>query len=99
MTNSQLPIRSCAIVALVLVASSALAQAPRSSPAAPTLPQTFFSAETQIRVVPVATGLSHPWSLAFLPDGSILVTEREGRLRIVKDGKLDPTPIAGTPKV
>src|SRR4030095_2469895 len=51
------------------------------------------------RVVPVATGLSHPWSLAFLPDGNILVTEREGELHIVRTGKVDPTPIEGTPTV
>src|SRR5262245_5268335 len=88
------------VAGLILGAASfTSAQAPRSSPPAPQLPQTFFSSEGQIRVVPVATGLSHPWSLAFLPGGNILVTEREGRLRIVKNGTLDPTPIAGTPKV
>ena len=55
-----------AVAALTLVvASFAFAQAPRSSPPAPQLPQTFFSSELPIRVVPVATGLSHPWSLAF----------------------------------
>jgi len=98
--NSQRGVRVFVVGALTLVAASiAFAQAPRSSPPVPALPQTFFSSELQIRVVPVATGLSHPWSLAFLPGGNILVTEREGRLRIVKDGKLDPTPIAGTPKV
>jgi glucose/arabinose dehydrogenase len=71
----------------------------RNSPPPPSLPQTFFSAETPIRVVPVATGLSHPWSLAFLPDGDMLVTERQGRLRIVRKGVLDPQPIAGVPAV
>jgi aldose sugar dehydrogenase len=74
-------------------------QAPRSSPPPPPLPQTFFSGETPIRVVPVARGLSHPWSLAFLPDGAMLVTEREGRLRIIRNGVLDPQPIDGVPKV
>ena len=37
----------------------------------------------KIRVVTVATGLFHPWSLAFLPDGRLLVAERDGRLRII----------------
>jgi aldose sugar dehydrogenase len=46
----------------------------------------------------VAEGLDHPWGMAFLPTGEILVTERAGRLRIIRDGKLDPTPIAGAPK-
>jgi len=84
---------------LMLMAVTVHAQAPRSSPPPPPLPQTFFSGESPIRVVPVARGLSHPWSLAFLPDGSMLVTEREGRLRIIRNGVLDPTPIAGVPKV
>jgi glucose/arabinose dehydrogenase len=74
-------------------------QAPRSSPPPPALPQTFFSGEQPLRVVPVATGLSHPWSLTFLPDGSMLVTEREGRLRIIRNGALDPKPIDGVPRV
>src|SRR3989442_4902988 len=53
----------------------------------------------KIRVSVVTKGLSHPWSMAFLPDGSMLITERPGRLRIVLDGILDPNPIAGVPQV
>jgi glucose/arabinose dehydrogenase len=52
----------------------------------------------KFRVVPT-TGLSHPFALAFLPDGSVLITERAGRLRIVRDGLLDPLPISGMPEV
>jgi glucose/arabinose dehydrogenase len=55
--------------------------------------------EPAILVRVLVTGLSHPWSLAFLPDGDMLVTEREGRLRIIRDGVLDPTPITGVPAV
>src|ERR1035437_5504317 len=52
----------------------------------------------RIRVVTIATGLVHPWHIAFLPDGhTMLVTELPGRLRIIRDGQLDPKPIAGWP--
>jgi glucose/arabinose dehydrogenase len=51
-----------------------------------------------IRVVKLAEGLSHPDGLVFLPDGhTMLLTERNGRLRVVKDGVLDPTPVSGLP--
>lgn len=53
-----------------------------------------------VRVVPLAAGLSHPTGMVFLPDGqTILVVERPGRLRVVKGGVLDPTPVAGVPTV
>jgi glucose/arabinose dehydrogenase len=51
------------------------------------------------RQVAVAEGLEHPWSIAWLPDGTALVTERPGRLRAIRNGRLDPTPIPGTPEV
>src|SRR5215470_15281115 len=64
----------------------------------PNLPMEFDTAEGQrIRVVAVTRSLEYPWSLAFLPDGSMLVTERAGRLRIIRNGVLDPKPIAGAP--
>lgn len=50
-----------------------------------------------VRVVVVTRGLEYPWSLAFLPDGSMLVTERFNRLRIIRNGVLDPQPVAGVP--
>ena len=55
------------------------------------------AAALEYEVETVAEGLAFPWSLAFLPDGDMLVTEREGRLRIVRDDQLDPTPISGVP--
>jgi aldose sugar dehydrogenase len=70
-----------------------------SSPPLGDGPFLLETAQQKIRVVVVTKGLSHPWSLAFLTDGSMLVTEREGRLRIVRNGMLDPTPVAGVPKV
>jgi glucose/arabinose dehydrogenase len=51
------------------------------------------------RVVEVALGLEHPWAVAFLPDGGMLVTERPGRLRLVESGRLREAPIAGLPEV
>ena len=53
----------------------------------------------KIRVSVVARGLSHPWAIAFLPDGGMLLTERDGRLRVVRDDMLDPQPISGGPEV
>jgi glucose/arabinose dehydrogenase len=62
--------------------------------------QTVKSEEHEFRVVKIVQGLEHPWGLAFLPDGGMLVTERPGRLRIVgRDHRLDPTPVAGLPEI
>ncbi len=47
----------------------------------------------------VASGLEHPWGMAFLPDGRILVTERPGRLRLIENGRLNPKPIKGLPDI
>ena len=57
------------------------------------------SLEHDYRVVTVADGLIRPWSMAWLPNGDMLVTERPGRLRIVRDGALLPEPVAGVPEV
>ncbi len=66
----------------------------------PTEPMVYDTAEGQrIRVVVHASGLSHPWSLAFLPDGVMLVTERDGLLRLIRNGVLDPKPVEGLPAI
>ncbi len=61
--------------------------------------QVFETTEYQIRVVTVADGLSYPYSMAFLPDGDMLFTEMEGRLRLIRDGELEQEPIGGVPEV
>lgn len=66
-------------------------------PAAPLVLDT--AEQHRIRVVVMTKELKNPWAVAFLPSGDILVTERPGRLRIVRNGKLDPQPIPGVPPV
>jgi glucose/arabinose dehydrogenase len=62
-------------------------------------PTVIATERVQVEVTEVARGLAHPWGLAFLPDGRMLVTERPGRLRIVaRDGTLSP-PVEGVPAV
>jgi glucose/arabinose dehydrogenase len=62
-------------------------------------PFDYHTAEKQdVRVSIVTRGLEYPYSLAFLPNGDLLVTERAGRLRIVRKGVLDPKPITGGPE-
>jgi glucose/arabinose dehydrogenase len=67
------------------------------------LPSTAFAKDFKTETVTlsaetVADGLEHPWSLAFLPDGALLATERTGSMRIIKDGKVSK-PVANVPKV
>jgi glucose/arabinose dehydrogenase len=66
---------------------------------APAAPREFQTISQPIRVVPFVAGLAAPWSIAFLPNRDMLVTEKVGRLRIVRGGTLDPQPIAGVPEV
>lgn len=67
--------------------------------AGPAAAETLSSERHDFRVVTVAEGLEHPWGLAFLPNGDMLVTERPGRLRVIRQGALDPTPVAGLPEI
>ena len=66
---------------------------------APADAQVVKSQEHSFRIVTVASGLDHPWGLAFLPNGDMLVTERRGRVRLVRGGTLQREPIAGAPEV
>ncbi len=102
--------KSCiAVLALAacLVAARASGQQPPPGDAIPVSiapgslpnePQILDAGGQLVRVVPIK-GLDHPWALAVLPNLDILVTERIGRLRIIRNGVLDPQPIAGVPTV
>jgi glucose/arabinose dehydrogenase len=69
-------------------------------PAMPEEPVEYVTAEGMpIRVSVVTRGISHPWSIAFLPNDVWLVTQTHGGLRVVRNGVLDPTPVAGVPEV
>ena len=88
-------------LALLLAAVDTGAQqapAPTDPDRLPSEPQVFRSSAQTFRVVPIK-GLNRPFGMAFLPDGGILVTERAGRLRLVRNGAVDPQPIAGMPEV
>ena len=106
--------RSACLVAIFLLSTLALVrtqQTPR--PGAPPPPRVgmeippigqgpwVFDTHEQhkVRLSVVTRGLSHPWAIAFLPDGGMLITERAGRLRVVRNGVLDPQPITGVPQV
>ncbi|MEA2811902.1 MAG: aldose sugar dehydrogenase [Rhodospirillaceae bacterium] len=78
----------------VLTATSALA-----APAVTSAQETLKSAKATYRLVTLSRDLEQPWSLAFLPDGRILITERPGRLRVFANGRLERTPLSGVPKV
>jgi glucose/arabinose dehydrogenase len=62
-------------------------------------PKLFDTKDYKIRVVTIAENLVYPYCFTFLPDGSALVVESEGRFRFVRDGKLQPKAITGLPQV
>jgi aldose sugar dehydrogenase len=84
-----------AVLAMTVAVSG---QAQQTTQAQQTPPVFDTNTKQRIRVVTLATGLVHPWSIAFLPDGrTMLVTEQAGRLRIMRDGVLDPQPLWTAP--
>ena len=74
---------------------------PRTSlgTSAPPGPTVVVTERARVRAVTLADRLVQPWALAFLPNGDMLITERAGRLRLVRDGRLASAPIGGLPPV
>jgi glucose/arabinose dehydrogenase len=82
---------------VALDATVSAAATPSRAPPPP--PQPAPMVTSGYKLTEIAKNLDHPWSMAFLPDGSMLVTERVGRLRLVKGGVLMSQPISGVPQV
>lgn len=76
-----------------------VAAAAAATPAKTRAQGTSTGSKQSARLVTLTTGLEQPWSMAFLPDGRILITERPGRLRVVANGRLEPRPLEGVPRV
>jgi glucose/arabinose dehydrogenase len=83
----------------LLGAIALLALLGATTPAPGAEARTFRTEEHTLQLRILVEGLEHPWALAFLPDGRMLVTERPGRLRVVQDGKLVGPPVGGLPEV
>ncbi len=97
-----------ALPAVAILSVAALAQDAADQPPPPMPfqgielaegPWDLASAEADIHVEVLSRDLERPWGMAFTSDGEILVTERVGRLRVYRDGALDPEPIAGLPEM
>jgi len=92
------PIRAAAAVLALAVSAAALAQLGQPTP----IGEGPWEIETEagvVRVSVLSRDVESPWSLVFLPDGDMLLTERPGRLRVIRDGQLDPKPIEGLPEI
>jgi aldose sugar dehydrogenase len=89
---SRHPLRACAAGIAALSALSLTAVACAND-------RVFESEQHSFRVVTVVEDLQNPWAIEWLPNGDMLVTERPGRLRIVRDGQLLPEPVPGLPEV
>ena len=61
--------------------------------------EVFKAADVNFKIETIAKKLDHPWGMAFLPDGNILITERTGQLRLVENGKLNSKPVTGLPDI
>ena len=89
-------IAACTVLLSLLIALQGCADAATPSPLTTVRPTPTPTPNTTIEVVAevVAKELKVPWALAFAPDGRLFVTEREGTIRVIKDGHVQPSPYA-----
>ena len=83
----------------IILAATAALPATLAAPSIARAQEILRSSKANYRLVTLARDLEQPWSIAFLPDGRILVTERPGRLRVFANGRLERAPLGGVPKV
>ncbi len=99
------PCSVAGLIAVLILATACTRTDSREPPASPPSDtaandeRIFDTMDYQIRVVTIAEGLNRPYSIAFLPDGNMLVTELEGRLRLIRDGEVVAEPTGGIPDV
>jgi glucose/arabinose dehydrogenase len=92
------PLLLAALFCTATATVTAQAQNFAAAPPLPDFPQFYQSTDYALRVDKLADGLANPWSIAFLPNGDLLVTERAGRLRIIRDGVLLDELVTGVPE-
>jgi aldose sugar dehydrogenase len=99
--NCHAPARIAAGFLIAGMAACTAAPNGQEAPAPAAQPGTLPAptGDHEYRVVTVAEGFEHPWSIAFLPNGDMLVTERPGQLRIVRNGQLLPNAVEGLPEI
>ncbi len=97
----QLPLRRLALAAALPIALAGCESGAEAAPepAGQVEVEVRTSEHYDYRVVTVVEGLENPWAIAFVPGGDMLVTERPGRVRIVRNGELLPDPVPGLPEV
>lgn len=92
-------LRRFVLLAVLLLAAAAAAGWMIRRPSGPVIPTADVPRATGWEAVTVVAGLERPWSFAWLPSGDILVTERPGRLRVIRGGQLLAQPVAGLPEI
>jgi aldose sugar dehydrogenase len=91
-------VAGCALAACTLIPVNTATSTPKDGTTGASIP-VAAAGGTAFRQTTIVEGLERPWGMVWLPDGTMLVTEKAGRLRLVRNGVLEPTPVAGVPEV